>query len=64
MSFRPSLYECPECGEFPRSCTCLRKSVRQRIADAIHFPEDADSSSVPFLTVEPVPALEPPRSAA
>ncbi|MFN2431524.1 MAG: hypothetical protein ABR599_01660 [Gemmatimonadota bacterium] len=28
-------YDCPVCEESPRSCTCLRPSVRRRIANAI-----------------------------
>ncbi len=28
-------YDCPVCAEGPRACTCLRPSVRRRIASAI-----------------------------
>jgi hypothetical protein len=54
----PWFYACPECGELPRSCICLRRSVRDRIADAIHFPADAES--MPFLFGHRPPAIEPP----
>lgn len=31
----PGPYDCPLCNEGPRSCTCLRPSVRRRIAAVI-----------------------------
>jgi hypothetical protein len=31
----PSTYDCPVCDEPPASCTCLRVSVRRRIARAL-----------------------------
>jgi hypothetical protein len=54
----PWFYACPECGELPRSCICLRRSVRDRIADSIHFPAEAEVT--PFLVVHHPPVLEPP----
>lgn len=54
----PLLYACPECGASPRACLCLRRSVRDRIADAIHFPFERNRPS-PFLLLHGQP-LEPP----
>jgi hypothetical protein len=57
----PWFYACPECGELPRSCLCLRRSVRDRIADAIHFP--AVEPELPrFLAVTPDAEVEPPAA--
>ncbi len=58
---QPSPYACPLCGELPRGCSCLRRSVRDRIADAIRFP--ADPEALPFLALVSAPALEPPAAA-
>ena len=59
-STQPSLYDCPLCGELPRGCECLRPSVRDRIADAIHFSPECRPAPYPFLVLEREPSLEPP----
>ncbi len=55
----PWFYACPECGELPRSCICLRRSVRDRIANAIHFPFEPPEPT-PFLVFHHPPMVEPP----
>jgi hypothetical protein len=55
----PWLYACPECGELPRACVCLRRSVRDRIANSIHFPLERRDSE-PFLVMRGEAELPPP----
>lgn len=37
----PAPHDCPLCDEPPRSCTCLRPSVRRRIAASIGLLKSA-----------------------